>query len=91
VAGVIPSLASVAPVGANLLLARQPLGSFVFIARLRFSSVELPTAAGAADPLGGAGLLVLKPWGLLGRQPAYCLARGTPYKSSPRQKDKPVV
>jgi hypothetical protein len=33
-AGVILSLASVAPVGANLLSARQPLGSFVFIARL---------------------------------------------------------
>jgi hypothetical protein len=27
---------------------------------------------------------VLKPRGLLGRQPAYCSARGTPYKSSPR-------
>jgi hypothetical protein len=40
VAGVILSLASVAPVGANLLLAKQPLGSFVFIARLQFSSVE---------------------------------------------------
>jgi hypothetical protein len=42
-------------------------------------------AAGAAGPSDGAGLLVLKPWGLLGRQPAYCSARGTPYKSSPRQ------
>jgi hypothetical protein len=41
-------------------------------------------AAGTAGPSGGAGLLVLKPWGLLGRQPAYCSARGTPYKSSPR-------
>jgi hypothetical protein len=36
-------------------------------------------------PSGGAGLLVLKPWGLLGRQPTYCLARGAPPKSSPRQ------
>jgi hypothetical protein len=35
--------------------------------------------------LGGAGLLVLKPWGLLGCQPAYCSARGAPHKSSPRQ------
>jgi hypothetical protein len=42
-AGVILSLASVAPIGANLLLARLLLGSFVFIARLRFSSVESPT------------------------------------------------
>jgi hypothetical protein len=41
-------------------------------------------AAGAAGPSDGAGLLVLKPRGLLGCQPAYCLARGTPYKSSPR-------
>jgi hypothetical protein len=44
VAGITPSLASVALVGANLLLARQPLGSFVFIARLRFSSVESPAS-----------------------------------------------
>jgi hypothetical protein len=41
-------------------------------------------AAGAAGPSVGAGLLVSEPWGLLGRQPAYCLARGTPPKSSPR-------
>jgi hypothetical protein len=40
---------------------------------------RLPTA-GAAGPSGGASLLVLKPWGLLGRQPAYCLARGAPPK-----------
>jgi hypothetical protein len=40
VAGVIPSLASVAPTGADLLSARQPLGGFVFTARLQFSSVE---------------------------------------------------
>jgi hypothetical protein len=40
VAGVTPSLASVAPVGANLLLARQLLGSFVLIARLHFPLVE---------------------------------------------------
>jgi hypothetical protein len=40
-------------------------------------------AAGAAGPLGRAGLLVLKPWGLLGRLPAYCPARGAPPKSSP--------
>jgi hypothetical protein len=39
-AGVIPSLASVAPVGADLLSARQPLGSFVFITRLQFSLAE---------------------------------------------------
>jgi hypothetical protein len=41
-AGVTPSLASIAPVGANLLLARQPLGSFVLIARLHFPLVESP-------------------------------------------------
>jgi hypothetical protein len=41
-------------------------------------------AAGAAGPSGGAGLLVLKPWGLLGCQPAYCPACGAPLKSSPR-------
>jgi hypothetical protein len=41
-------------------------------------------AAGTAGPLGGAGLLVLKPWGLLGCQPAYCPARGAPPKSSPQ-------
>jgi hypothetical protein len=40
VAGVTLSLASAAPVGAKLLLAKQPLGSFVFIARLQFSLVE---------------------------------------------------
>jgi hypothetical protein len=40
-------------------------------------------AAGAACPSGGAGLLALKTWGLLGRQPAYCPARGVPPKSSP--------
>jgi hypothetical protein len=42
VVGVIPSLASVAPVGADLLSARQPLGSFVFIVRLQFSLAESP-------------------------------------------------
>jgi hypothetical protein len=42
-------------------------------------------AAGAAGPSVGADLLVLEPWVLLGRQPAYCLARGAPPKSSPRQ------
>jgi hypothetical protein len=83
VASVIPSLASVGPVGADLLSARQPLGSFIFIARLQFPSVESQPAAGAAGPSGGAGLLMLKPWGLLGRQPAYYLARGAPPKSSP--------
>jgi hypothetical protein len=41
-------------------------------------------AASVAVPLDGAGLLVLKLRGLPGHQPAYCSARGTPYKSSPR-------
>jgi hypothetical protein len=41
-AGVTLSLAFVASIGANLLLARQPLGNFVLIARLQFSSVESP-------------------------------------------------
>jgi hypothetical protein len=52
VAGVIPSLASVAPVGAVLLSARQPLGSFVFIARLQFSSVESPAGCWRSRPFG---------------------------------------
>jgi hypothetical protein len=43
-------------------------------------------AAGATGPSGGAGLLVLMPWRLLGCQPAYCPACGAPPKSSPRQK-----
>jgi hypothetical protein len=51
-AGVIPSLASIAPVGAVLLLARQPLGSFVFIARLRFSTVESPAGCWRSRPFG---------------------------------------
>jgi hypothetical protein len=41
-------------------------------------------AAGTAGPSDGAGLLVLKSRELLGRQPAYCLARDAPPKSSPR-------
>jgi hypothetical protein len=41
-------------------------------------------AAGAAGPSVGAGLLMLKSRELLGRQPAYCLARDVPPKSSPR-------
>jgi hypothetical protein len=52
VAGVTPSLASVAPVGANLLLARQPLGSFVLIARLQFSTVESPAGCWRSRPFG---------------------------------------
>jgi hypothetical protein len=52
VAGVIPSLASVAPVRADLLLARQPLGSFVFIARLQFSSAESPAGYWHSRPFG---------------------------------------
>jgi hypothetical protein len=51
-AGVIPSLASVAPVGAVLLSVRQPLGSFVFIARLRFSTVESPAGCWRSRPFG---------------------------------------
>jgi hypothetical protein len=39
--------------------------------------------AGAAGLSDGAGLLVLKPWRLLGRQPAFSSACGMPYKSSP--------
>jgi hypothetical protein len=42
-------------------------------------------AADATSPSSGAGLLVLKPRGFLGCQPAYCPARGAPPKSSPRQ------
>jgi hypothetical protein len=52
VAGVILSLASAAPIGANLLLAKQPLGSFVFIAQLRFSSVESPAGCWRCRPIG---------------------------------------
>jgi hypothetical protein len=52
VVGVTPSLASIALVGANLLLARQPLGSFVFIAWLRFSSVESPADCQRSQPFG---------------------------------------
>jgi hypothetical protein len=51
-AGVIPSLASVAPVGADLLLARQPLESFVFIAQLQFSSVESLAGYWCSRPFG---------------------------------------
>jgi hypothetical protein len=36
----------------------------------------------------GASLLAPRPWDSLGRQPAYCLARSTPPKSSPRQSRK---
>jgi hypothetical protein len=50
VVGVTPSLASVAPVGANLLLARQLLGSFVLITRLQFSSVESPAGCWRSRP-----------------------------------------
>jgi hypothetical protein len=52
VAGVIPSLASVAPVGADLLSARQLLGSFVFIAQLQFSSVESSAGCWRSRPFG---------------------------------------
>jgi hypothetical protein len=52
VAGVILSLASAAPVGANLLLAKKPLGSFVFIARLQFSLVESPAGCWRSRPFG---------------------------------------
>jgi hypothetical protein len=52
VAGVIPSLTSVAPVGAVLLSARRPLGSFVFIARLRSSTVESPAGCWRSRPFG---------------------------------------
>jgi hypothetical protein len=41
-------------------------------------------AAGAADPLAGAGLPYLTPWRLLGRQTADRAALGIPLKSSPR-------
>jgi hypothetical protein len=50
VAGVILSFASVAPVGADLLSARQQLGSFVFIVRLQFSSAESPADCGRSRP-----------------------------------------
>jgi hypothetical protein len=36
-------------------------------------------AAGAAGPSDGAGLLVLRSWRLLGRQPAFSSARGMPH------------
>jgi hypothetical protein len=52
VAGVILSLASAALVGDNLLSAKQPLGSFVFIARLQFSSVESPAGCWRSRPFG---------------------------------------
>jgi hypothetical protein len=52
VVGVTPSLASVALVGTNLLLARQPLGSFVHVARLQFSSVESPAGCWCSRPFG---------------------------------------
>jgi hypothetical protein len=52
VAGVTPSLAFVAPVGANLLLARQSLGSFVLIDRLQFSLVESPAGCWRSRPFG---------------------------------------
>jgi hypothetical protein len=52
VVGVILSLASVAPVGADLLSAKQPLGSFVFIARLQFSSVESSAGCWRSRPFG---------------------------------------
>jgi hypothetical protein len=42
------------------------------------------SAAGAAGPSGGAGLLVLEPWRFLGRQPVDSTALGMPHKSSPR-------
>jgi hypothetical protein len=51
-AGVTPSLAPVAPVGAILLSAKQPLGSFVFIARLQFSLVESPAGCWRSRPFG---------------------------------------
>jgi hypothetical protein len=51
-AGVIPSLASVALVGANPLSARQPLGSFVFIARLQFSLAESSAGCWRSRPFG---------------------------------------
>jgi hypothetical protein len=72
-------------VGAVLLSAKQPLGSFVSITRLQSSSAKSSAGSWRSRPFGGAGLLVLKPRGFLGRQPAYCLARGAPPKSSPRQ------
>jgi hypothetical protein len=50
--GVTPSLASVAPIGANLLLARQPLGNFVLIAWLQFSPVESPAGCWRSRPFG---------------------------------------
>jgi hypothetical protein len=37
------------------------------------------SAAGAAGPSGGAGPLILEPWGLLGRQPAFSSDRGMPH------------
>jgi hypothetical protein len=46
-------------------------------------------AAGAAGPSDGAGLLVLRSWRLLGHHPAYCLALGMPYKSSPQKLTTP--
>jgi hypothetical protein len=52
VAGVTPSLASIAPVGANLLLGRQSLGNFFPIARLQFSSVESPVGYWCSRPFG---------------------------------------
>jgi hypothetical protein len=52
VAGVTPSLASAAPVGAILLSAKQPLGTFVFIAWLQFSSVESPAGCWRSWPFG---------------------------------------
>jgi hypothetical protein len=50
VVGVTPSLASVALVGSNLLFARQPLGSFVLVAQLQFSSMESPAGCWRSRP-----------------------------------------
>jgi hypothetical protein len=41
-------------------------------------------AAGAADPLDGAGLPDLASWRFLGRQPADSTTLGIPWKLSPR-------
>jgi hypothetical protein len=59
--------------------------SFVSIVRLQPSSAESSADCWRSRPSSsGAGLLAPKPRGFLGRQPAYCLARGAPPKSSPR-------
>jgi hypothetical protein len=87
VAGVIPSLASVAPAGPSYFWPDDRWEALSSSPGSGLPRRSRQPAAGAAGPSGGAGLLVLKPWGLLGCRPAYCPARGAPPKSSPRQSE----